>query len=226
MTRRLALLVVTACCGSNPAKPDAMIDAPAMVTFTGQYVDWDWTLTSACGIDMAQWQAPGSATIDKTPPNGRFMVQVPGTGITQVSVTPPTMPSQCTMPTSTYNVPGIALADPAVIATGKLFSARAFTVAREMPFFQSFSLTFDRAKAHVYVHVEGTPAAVSIAATHATALAFDTQWTASATGGDVFFPDVDPAGGTTTVDIAGGAIGTGSVPLVAGKITYVTLVTP
>ena len=44
---------------------------------------------------------------------------------------------------------------------------------------------------------------------------------AGSTGIDVVFPNT--AVGTSTVD-AGGALGAGSVPVVAGTITYVTLV--
>ena len=224
--RRCALLLVAACCGNNKQQPDAAPDTPpAMVMFQGQYVDWDWTTTQACGIFGAIWQPEGSSMKISTPPNGRVMLEVPGTGITKIDITPPTMPSQCTNPMSTYNVPGIALADPAVIAAVSLWSAKAFTVAREMPFFQQFSITFDRTKAHVFVHVDKTPANVTLSVAHGTAIANDgTNWAAGTSGFDVFFPNVDPAPGTANVDMDGGAIGTGAVPLVAGKITYLTLV--
>jgi len=42
------------------------------------------------------------------------------------------------------------------------------------------------------------------------------------TGQEVFFPDVDSTDGATTLS-ATGAIGTGSIPLAAGKITNVSI---
>jgi len=40
----------------------------------------------------------------------------------------------------------------------------------------------------------------------------------------VFLPDVDPAGGSATLAIEGGAIGAGAIPLSAGKLTLVTVI--
>ena len=83
---------------------------------------------------------------------------------------------------------------------------------------------FDMAKAHVMVHVDGQKRAVAILATHATAQAFSgTTWAAGETGSDVLFPNVDVASGSTMLTVVGGAIGTGSIPLQAGKLTMVTV---
>ena len=108
----------------------------------------------------------------------------------------------------------IAVANKAVILAGGFWSGRAFGMARQ---------AVDPTKAQVFVHVNGTPREVSLAAAHGTAqaMAADT-WAPGSTGHEVFFPDVDPAGGSTMLS-AGSAIGTGSIPLVAGKMTDVSI---
>jgi hypothetical protein len=111
-----------------------------------------------------------------------------------------------------------------VILAGGFFSGRAFTVARQTTFFQSVGAPFDATKAQVFVHVNGMPRAVSIAAAHGTTQAIvATTWGAGDTGHEVFFPNVEVSGGTTMLTVAGGAIGTGSIPLVAGTITNVSV---
>nr|MBA3821890.1 hypothetical protein [Deltaproteobacteria bacterium] len=121
-------------------------------------------------------------------------------------------------------LPGLAVANPAVIQAGGFWSGRTFTSARQATVFQMAGLTFDPAKAHVVVHVDGTPRAVAILATHGTAQAFSgTAWAPGESGRDVFFPNVDIGGGSTTVSVVGGAVGTGSIPLQAGTITYATV---
>jgi hypothetical protein len=119
---------------------------------------------------------------------------------------------------------GIAVANKAVILAGGFFSIRTFTEARRTSFFQAAGLTFDPTKAQVFVHVDGTPRAVSIEAAHGAAQAVSgTTWGPGDTGHEVFFPNVDPGGGSTMLMVAGGAIGTGSIPLAAGKFTYLAV---
>jgi hypothetical protein len=231
----LAACVASAACGDDSHGPkDAPVDQPlndgvcpngAEVFFTGEFIDWDATVTAFCGIFDATWQVHGDATrTDKTNPNGRFELCIDAAATTQIDITLSTMTSQCTTG-APYALPGIAIANQAVIATGKLFSARSLTMGRLAPFFTSVGVTLDPAKAIVFVHVEGTPRAVSIAAAHGTALAFDgATWAAGATGQNVVFPNTDLGGGSTTVDVAGGAIGTGSIPLAANTFTYLTVV--
>ena len=48
-------------------------------------------------------------------------------------------------------------------------------------------------------------------------------WAPGDTGANVFFPNVDPASGTTLVSMSGG-LGAGSVPLAAGTFTFLTVV--
>jgi len=131
-----------------------------------------------------------------------------------VDITPPTAPSECT--TGSYSVPAIAVANKAVITAGGAWSGRDFVDGRE---------TIDPSKAQVFVHVNGTPRPVSISAAFASSEAvMTTTWGPGDTGHEVFFRDVDPAGGSTTLSVSGGAVGTGSIPLAADKITEVSVI--
>lgn len=219
--RSAAFLVLLCACGGDAAPRDATtpdIDNGAcgsMLRFTGEYVDWDSGATF-CGILGAQLQVPGGGAASVTAPNGRFDLCIPDAPVVLVDITPPAAPSQCTTPPQTYVLPGIAVANKAVILAGGSWSGRAFGMARQ---------TVNPTKAQVFVHVNGTPGPVSIAAAHGPAQArMNDTWSPGETGQDVFFPDVDPAGGTTTLS-AGAAIGTGPIPLVAGKMTEVSIIT-
>ena len=140
----------------------------------------------------------------------------------QIDVTPPTAPSQCATGIGLYQLPGVIMTGAAVINSGQTVSYRMIGMDRIQPFFTGLGVTYDAAKAIVFVHVEGTQKAVTSSAAHDAALAWSgTAWAAGSTGIDVVFPNT--AVGTSMVD-AGGALGAGSVPTVAGTITYVTLV--
>jgi hypothetical protein len=192
--------------------------------FTGEYVDWD-TDTAFCGIGDATVEVEGDGATDTTAPNGRFDLCIPRTTTTtKLIVTQPAGNSQCTNPLSGYSVPTILVGNRDVILAGGFFSGRSFTTARQASFFQAAGLQFDSNKAQVFVHVNGTPHAVSLAAAHAAPQAIVTNaWAPGDTGKNVFFPNVDVGGGTTTLTVAGGAIGTGSIPLIAGTITNVSV---
>lgn len=242
------VLVLAAACGHNPAKPDAAHDAPvdsprdttpppdgpcgAELHFTGEYVDFTSVDNGAfCGIFGATFQVHGDATrTDTSNPNGRFELCLAQAAQTRVDITPPTDASQCeSPPNNTYAVPGIIIADKAVIDSGAIISARNFTAAEQMTFAQQSLFTYDSTKAQLFVHVDGTPAAVSITGTYDPPIAWDgMKWAAGATGVNVFFPNVVSASGTTTISIAGAptALGAGSYPLEPGTITYATLVVP
>jgi hypothetical protein len=216
----LLALAIAGCGDDGGNKIDAAISDGQPLTFTGEYVDWFSTDSAFCGIFQATFTVHGdSSRTNMTNPNGRFTLSLAPAQTTQIDITPPTAQSECSQPPSTYNVPGIIIADASVIASGQMFSARAFTVA------QAASVGFDSTKAQVFVHVDGTPRAVSITGTHQPAEAFDgTTWAAGDTGANVYFPNVDPAPGMTTVSTTGSSIGTGTVPLAAGTITYLTIV--
>ena len=188
--------------------------------FTGEYIDWDSTAATFCGIYKATWQVHGDPTRQSvTPPNGRFQLCVPPGAVTSVDIIPPTVASGCV--TGSYAAPGIAVVDPVAIARGAVFSARAYTTTRRTTFFTAAGLVYDATKAQIVVHL-ATAATVSSTAAHDAAQAWSgTAWSTSANGLDVFLPNMTiPAGGTTSVSVAGGR--TVTVPVAADTITYVT----
>jgi hypothetical protein len=223
-TAKLAALLAFLCaCGGDDAAPhDAItpdIDNGACGTqlrFTGEYIDWD-SGTAFCGILGAQFQVQGDSVKKSTAPNGRFDLCVPNQAEVLVDVTPPAMLSECAQQ-GAYVLPAIAVANKAVIEAGGFWSGRAFGMARQ---------SVDAAKAQVFVHVNGAPRELSLAAAHGAAQAMvNGAWAPGSTGPDVFFPDVDPSGGSTTLSVSGNAIGTGAIPLVAGKMTTLSIVVP
>jgi len=187
-----------------------------MVRFTGEYVDWDSSSAAFCGIFGAQLQVEGGGASGATAPNGRFDLCIPDGPMALVDITPPGAQSQCTVPHASYALPAIAVANKAVILAGGAWSGRGFVMGKQNP---------DPTKAQVFVHVNGAPREVSLSTMmHGpTQARMNDTWASGATGQDVFFPDVDPAGGNTTL-AAGGAIGTGLIPLVAGKMTIVSII--
>lgn len=204
---------------SCPAPPTVTFDNGTCGTdlrFTGEYVDFD-NDTHFCGVFDATFTA-GAAT-DTTAPNGRFDLCVPAAGGT-VDITPAAALSECTVPQSTYSLGGIAVASPEALKAGMFFSGRNITVAR----MTSLGVTLDPGKAHVFVHVDQGSRTIAIAAGHDAPQAItDADWAAGDTGHEVFFPNV-AAGGTTDVTVSGGcSVGAGSIPLVAGKITNISV---
>jgi hypothetical protein len=221
--RPLPLLLCAACGGGSPSE-DAAVDIDngmcgTMLRFTGEYVDWD-NDKSFCGIFNAQLAVQGTGVRDTLPPNGRIDVCVPDQPTTLIDIAPPASAPECLADrTHNYLLPGIAVANRAVILAGVAWSGRNFVQGRE---------AVQPGKAQVFVHVSGPARAVSLDAAHShgpiQAVATDT-WMPGDTGHDVFIPDVDPAGGTGTLSIAGGAVGAGPIPLIADKITTLTVIT-
>ncbi len=221
--RSAAVLVAICACGSSASPRDAPADIDngtcgSLVRFTGEYVDWD-SGTAFCGIFDAQFQVEGTGVTATTAPNGRFDLCVPDEPVVLVDITPPADGSPCALPQSdpqpTYTLPAIAVANKAVIEAGGAWSGRGFVTGRE---------TVDLTKAQVFVHVNGTPRQLSLTAAHGPAQArVNGTWAAGDTGSEVFFPDVDPGSGTTTLS-AGTAIGAGSIPVVAGKLTNLSII--
>lgn len=188
--------------------------------FTGEYVDWDAD-ASFCGINEALFEVQGGAgAMDNTSPNGRFEMCISGSDpITLVDVTPSADLSQCTTPSSTYSLGGIAVANVAMLRAGGFWSARNFTVDRQA----TIGFTPDAAKGHVFVHIDGGNRTIAITGNHGTSQAVaDTAFAPGDTGHEVVFPNVDP-GMTTVSATGGGVIGAGQVPVAANKITYVSL---
>jgi hypothetical protein len=226
--RILALLLLAKSCscgGGGESGVDAtpVIDIDnascgTLLNFTGELVDADSTTAGFCGVNNATLE--GGGAMDSTAPNGRFVMCIPAMGATNLTLTPPGTASGCSSMPGTYTLPAIAVANPATIRAGGAWSGRMITMQR----LATLAPGFDMAKAHVMVHVDGQKRAVAILATHGTAQAYSgTAWAAGEMGSDVFFPNVDVANGSTMLTVVGGAIGTGPIPLQAGKLTMVTV---
>lgn len=226
--RSLALvLLVTACgaCSDGGSGVDATpvidIDNAScgdQLNFTGELVDADSTAASFCGVNNAALE--GGGAMDTTAPNGRFAMCIPRTGVTSLTVMPPGMASSCSSMPGTYTLQGIAVANSATILAGGFWSGRMITMQR----LATLVPNVDATKAHVMVHVDGKQRGVAILATHGPSQAYSgTAWAAGEVGTDVLFPNVDVASGSTTLTVVGGAIGTGQIPLQAGRLTLVTV---
>jgi hypothetical protein len=220
MTRAkwLVLSLLLPSCSDGGSK-DASVDIDNgscgdMIRFTGEYVDWD-TDRGFCGVFNAGFQVQGGGAMDTTAPNGRFDLCLPNQPVTVLDITPPAQASACSMPAGSYTMPGIAVATKSVISSGAFWSGRAFVMGRQ---------AFDPAKAQVFVHVNGTPRKISIAAAHGPAQAVVTDtWAPGDTGHEVFFPDVEIGAGQTKIT-ASDAIVPDNIPLVAGTMTNVSIV--
>lgn len=234
----IAAVLATACEMSSNVTVDAAIpDAPIVsdgaidadmesYPFIGAMLDWDSTTAAPCPIVGAKWVTQyDTSRVGTTDADGA--VTLPLTSFTQlVDVEPPLTTTTCSTPQGSYQIRGLAIVPPAIHYGGGHFVARSFTTARAASFYASFGSSFDATRAQLLVHLDGPPRAVSITRAHAGAQAFDgTTWSAGASGVDVYFPNIDLAGGSTTiVSVVGGAIGTGSVSLPAGKLLYLTMI--
>ncbi|HEX3475538.1 MAG TPA: hypothetical protein VHT91_10980 [Kofleriaceae bacterium] len=220
--------------GGNATPQDAAPDTPpgmcgAEATLSGEMIDWDSTEAAFCGVAGAVWTVRGDASRkETTPPNGRLAMCLAHQAQTVLDVTP-SGASQCPglsgMAMNTYPLAAVAILPDAVLAAGATFSVRAMVQSRMASMATQIGVPFDPAAGQLYVHVDGPAHAVLISADHAAPQSFDgTHWVAGDTGSDVFFPNV--AVGAVTVSVVGGAIGTGSFTLEAGKMTYLTVVPP
>ncbi len=237
----LSWLVAACSSSSGDRERDAAIDAPAVTDdagpdayagpcgfyfyqLTAAFLDWDSTTAAPCAITGSRWYVHLDPRYGTTDASGMLAICLASNN-PELDIHPPTA-STCTTPSSTYSIPGLAVATRSVADAGGAFVARSLDDARIGPFYAGFGSTFAATKGQLFVHVNGAPRAVAIAAPHDAVQAFDgTAWASGDTGGDVFFPNIDLGAGTTTdVSVAGGALGTGSVPLVAGTITYMAVV--
>jgi hypothetical protein len=229
---------VGACETTSPANVDAsqtdaaVIDTPLAdadfinFSFTGRYLDWDATDSAPCGIAGATWTVKYDASrVATTNAAGAFTIPLTNY-YSLLDIKPPSTASACTTPPSEYTIPGIAVAPPAVVLRGVDYVARSLTTARVATFYAQIGTAFDATRAGLLVHVVGPERAISISAPHAPAQRFaNGSWSTGMTGADVYFPNIEvPAQSVTIVTVDGGALGTGSVPLAAGAITYMTVI--
>lgn len=195
--------------------------------FTGELVDWDSTDSAFCGVFGATFTVEGDATrTNMTNPNGRFQLCIKNAQQTVVDITPPTDMSQCAPSVGLYQIPAMAVARHDVIATGQTYSTRMIGMTRAMQFFPANGITLDPTKAIVFAHVDGTPGSVLSSAVHDAPIAFDGMtWAPGDTGINVVFANTDVSTGTSNVGFTDGSgTGNATVPVAAGKLTFLTLV--
>jgi hypothetical protein len=209
----LSFVFLAACsaCGDDgmptiDAPPDPCM--PEMQV-TGEYVDWDSTAATFMGVFGATFtlRADPSKTAT-TAPNGRFILCVPAAdGL--IDITP--------MTGSDY-IGGTLVVNKAVIQSGATLSLRSFKSTRAADF------SFDAAKAHVYVHVDGGSRTATTSNPAAVQKHFDGTWVDGNTGTDIYLGNIDPQA-MTSLSVPNTAKGAGSIPLTAGKFTYAIVTT-
>lgn len=232
---------LAACGGGSETPRDASPDVPidtgmcgSEAFFTGEIIDWDSTEPAFCGVFNSTLTVRGDAArTDKSNPNGRFELCLARQAETVIEVAHSTSESQCTSKPGSYlGEVGVArfIATQAVIDAGGMFSARAMTKERMAKVFTDLGQAYNPNQGQLVVHVEGIKRPVSLSTVnHSAAWVFDgTSWKASVdpnvgTGTDVFFPNV-ALDGAVQVVVDGGAIGTTTLTLEPGKLTYLTVV--
>jgi hypothetical protein len=244
LAERLARVAVGAwlwasACGSSAhiyidAPLDAPLDAPpdaapcpADRLYQGQYLDWESTTSGSCGIAGAAFTVAGDSSLTwSTPASGQVRLCLPSATVrTQIDITPPSAASACASSPGSYvtTIPGLTMADPAVIATGDNVSYRDFSTTIGP------TLNLDLTDGYLFVDIIGSAGAITLSeqpVSGAQVQYYDgTQWstTMPATIVSVFYPNLDPTPGSVTVTMTG-ATGNGSVPLQASTISYITLV--
>ncbi len=238
-----AISFAVACGGDDsPAGGDAHVDAPidtgspvdafcgAKTLLTGEYVDWDSSAAQFLGIFDAAFSVEagsGAHASEHTPPNGRYILCIDAAASgTLVDITPG---SDSDMGSGGAYLPGVAIAEKAVVAAIPFSSARSFTAARRATMFTQIGEAYDPTKGQLFVHLTNTTATLAISANHAATQAFGASetWAAGTTGTYVFFPNVDVSVDPTvtltgTPTVSGG----GTFPVAAGKLTYVEVAGP
>ena len=224
------LFAALAGCSDHPGGPDAPhgdtgVDSRcgADLFYTGEYVDWDSNDTQFLGIFNAAWSVEGDATrISHTAPNGRFELCLAHANGTLVDATP-----DVTAGSNKDYLPGVVVVEQAVVASGVITSTRSFTSARRDTLFQQIGEAYDSTKGQLFVHLTNTTATLSISGAHAATQAYtNPTWAAGDTGTYVFFPNITLAGGTVTLTASTPVSGAGTIPLTAGKLTYVEVAAP
>ncbi len=205
----LMLAACSACGDDGDSTADAAPPDPCapLMTFTGEYVDWD----GGSGIAFANITLRSDPTFtDATAPNGRFFA---GTCIPRADALADVLP----MSGTTYP-PGIIVINRMVQAALPTLSYRAFTATRAADFGYSASL------AHVFVQVIGGSRTVTTAATPAVMqVNSGASWAAGNTGTTIYLGNI-PVSAQTTLTVTGGDVtGPTMIPLSAGAFTYVTL---
>lgn len=207
-------------CSDSPSTPDGGPDGPNPCPsperfYTGELVAWDSTSGSFRGVFDAAYTVEGQAArVDRTSPNGRFELCLADAAITQLVVEPTA---------ASMFRGGIAVAETEVLRAVSMVSMRTFTPAQET----SFSLGLVAGKAHVFVDLSGKQRTVTVAGANPSFAWDGATWapaTAGATGAALFFTNLDPTAAPVVAAMSGSHLGGKQVPLVADRITWVTMV--
>lgn len=207
-------------CSDSPSVPDAGPDGPNPCPsperfYTGELVSWDSTSGAFRGVFDAVYTVEGQAArTDRTSPNGRFELCLAEAAITQLTVEPTAA--------SMFHG-GIAVAETEVLRALTMVSMRTFTPTQEA----GFSPRLMAGKAHVFVEISGKQRTVTVAGAAPTFAWDGAAWApaaAGATGAALFFANLDPTAAPVVAAMSGTHLGGKHVPLVADRITWVTMV--
>lgn len=214
-----AALPLAACEGcDNPAAPDAPADDDADICgglgvfLSGEFIDWDSSAAGVTGIAGATWAVRGEPDlVHVTGADGRVELCLPADGMAVIDVAP--------MGAADY-IGGFALADKDVILSGTTYSVRSFKRPR------AAELGFAASRAHLYVHVAGGARRVEVSAPSERAYSFDgTDWVPGEdTGTDIYVANIDAGDGQTKLEIPDVIGNPGTVPLEAGRLTFLVVV--
>ena len=221
-------ILVLAACGDNlnpatdaqaidSALADSSVDGPCATGryITGELLDLDSSASSLAGINAATFTQRGGTATDMTSPNGRFEMCASSTTNYLFDVDAPVT-----------HVDAIAYFEVEALAA-RMISFRTWTVARATTFYTSLGLTYDPLKAHVLVFLAGDRSELTLSGgSHGTLIAGNDEatpgtvtWAPGGGGRYLLFPNVDPTAGE--VMVIGDLSGPHTVPVVAGKITFV-----
>lgn len=233
----IILALVAAGCGDDAAPldatsidaaADAPVDSPpgrcgADVFATGEYIDWDSTLSMFDGIEFATWTfvEPAGRPAVTGNPNGRIELCIPRGSISRLDVTRP----------PDGQTPGYVqahfIADPRVFELpGGLFSARGLKLGTEVAQFHEFSVDYDATKAHVMVFKIGAPIPLALSGGQGSYVSDgddDNTWSAGDTGTLTLFPNRAVGNGTATLTSTSAFTGPTTLPLVAGELTITVI---
>lgn len=219
--RRLSLAALAlAACSDSPSTPDGGPDGPNPCPsperfYTGELLSWDSTPGMFRGVFDAAYTVEGQAArTDRTSPNGRFELCLADAAVTQLTVEPTT---------ASMFQGGIAVAEAEVMRAVAMVSMRTFTPTQEA----AFSPRLAAGKAHVFVDVSGKQRTVTVAGASPTFAWDGASWapaTAGATGAALFFANLEPSAAPVAAAMSGTHLGGKQVPLVADRVTWVTMV--
>jgi hypothetical protein len=205
-------------CSEPEVTPDAVPELPpdasdicgaAATWFKGEYLDWDSTAAMFDGIKGATFTLREDAThTARTLSNGRFELCASDATEFLVDITPYA---------ASPHVGGTIVATKDATGSNTAISLRAFTKERG----EVGPFAYDTQKAQVYIVVLGPARTVEVSATHGSPFQWTgSEWRSGRTGTHIYFPNVDPTGGTTKVSIPN-ASPVSLIPVKPGEFTYV-----